>query len=267
MDTEFLRRVARTLGRYAAWCGLVGLFLAGAGAVFAWSLWSTVERQFQAAQVTVPSIIGMTPDDATVRLQKVGLELEIGARITTDAVDVGLVATQDPGPGIGSRKGRSVVVEVSAGTTSLASPDLLKMSRREATIALRNQKLTLGEVLSAHSSQPVDTVIAQVPLPGTIIDPGGKVDLLVSLGPGKIEMVMPDVRGQRYVDVERSFDGAGLRIAEVKEQFAPGAPDGTVQLQSPAPGTRTSRDVPVRLVVSRVQPIPTSVAPPGGREP
>ena len=66
---------------------------------------------------------------------------------------------------------------------------------------------------------------------------------------------MPDLEGRRVSEAERLFGQVGMRIAEVKEQFVPGVADGIIQSQSPARGSRVTRESSIRLVVSRSSPI------------
>ena len=259
-----MNRVLRAAGRFAWWMIRLSVLLAGAGVIFLLALWSTVEGHFEASKVVVPDVRGLDVDAARGRVAAQGLELEIDLREPHESIEAGLVTVQDPIPGASSRKGRQVKVVVSLGAVRIVAPELVGRTRREALIELRNQKLVLGDVVQVHSGRPVDDVLGQVPPPGGALDPTGRVSLVVSLGPHAHAFVMPDLRGRRLSEAERLFGSVGMRVAEVREQFVPGQADGTVQSQSPDRGSRVMRETPVRLVVSRSSPLPTTVAPPSG---
>lgn len=250
-----MNRAGRALWALASWTLRLGLFVAGAALVFVLSLWSTVEGHFAASAVVVPDVRSLTEDAAGARLAEFGLGFSVEDRKPDDVVEAGLVLFQDPTPGTASRRGRAVKVTVSAGLARFATPSIIGSSRRESIIALRNAELAAGEVLQVHSAKPLEEVLAQVPPPGAALDPNGRVSLLVSAGPRRPSFVMPDFAGHRVVEAERVLGQVGMRIAEVKEQFVPGVPDGTVQSQSPVRGSRVTRESTIRLVVSRSSPM------------
>lgn len=250
-----LSRAARALWGLTTWTLRVGLFLAVAVVVFVLSMWSTVEDHFAASAVVVPDVRGLSEDAAGTKLSGVGLRFTVEETRPDEVVEAGLVLFQDPSPGAAWRKGREVKVILSAGLARFATPPLIGHTRREAIIALRNAELSVGEVLQVHSSRPAEDVLAQAPAPGAALDPSGRVGLLVSRGMRRPAFVMPDLAGHRVSEAERLFGQVGMRIAEVKEQFIPGIADGTIQSQSPARGTRVTRESSIRLVVSRTSPL------------
>ena len=64
------------------------------------------------AQVQVPSVIGMTPEAATMALQAVGLNVSFDYQETTSSVDVGKVLTTSPSPSNYANKGSTVIVVI-----------------------------------------------------------------------------------------------------------------------------------------------------------
>jgi serine/threonine-protein kinase len=240
----------------------VGMLLAAAGFVFLAALWSTLQDHFEASRVAVPDVRNLDEATAREQLDAQGLGLEIEQREAHESIEAGLITHQNPVPGAQTRKRRDVKVVVSLGAVRLAAPALIGRTRREALIELRRQKLVAGDIVQVHSARAADDVIGQEPPPGGALDPTGRVGLVVSLGPPAHAFVMPNLRGRRLTEAERLFGAVGMRIAEVREQFIPGQPDGIVQSQSPERGSRVVRETAVRLIISRSSPLPTSVAPP-----
>ena len=134
----------------------------------------------------------------------------------------------------------------------VAAPALVGMSREQATIALANAGLQVGEVKEQFDEKPPDTVIKQSPDSGFLIGKGDAVDLTVSKG---IEMtVVPQVIGQSQGEAEALLSDAKLRIRQVLQRDV-NLPEGQVLDVLPRPGAQVRANSEVDLVVSsgRVQ--------------
>jgi serine/threonine-protein kinase len=245
------RGALRAVASVAWWGVKIALFLGGAVFVMLLALWLTVDSQFKDSAAVVPEVRGMELDEAREAVTDAGLVLEVEARIPHETLEPGRVAFQDPGPGTSTRRSRAVRVKVSSGTRSVATPDVVGRSKREAALALRAASLDIGETLQVHSNATANTVLAQSPRPGDLVGEEGRVDVLLSLGPGRRAMVMPDLRGHGVSEAERLLAEAGLRIGDVQQAHsAEGREAGTVQAQSPPPGSRIFRDTPVMVSVA-----------------
>lgn len=245
-----MRRPLRAVLGVLSFVLKAGLLLLGAVVVASLALWQTVDRQFRHSEVTVPDVRGLTVDAATQTLAGLQLGLLIESRRPHEAYEPGLISYQDPVPGSSSRRQRVVKVVVSAGQDLGTVPSLVGQSRRQATIALKSAHVALGRVVQVEALTAADTVLAQSPAPGSPLEEGGRVDLLVSAGPPRVAWVMPDLRG-RPVDAARELvTMAGLRIAQEREMYDPG-PTGIVRAQDPPPGARVLKDTGVTLTVTR----------------
>ena len=256
-----MRRLMRAVLGVAGFLLKAGLLLAVAGVIAALSLWHTVDSQFRASEVKVPDVRGLTLDEATSLLARSELGLFVEARRPHESVAPGLVTYQDPVPGASTRKQRMVKVTLSAGQQLATVPKLVGRTRREATIELRTEHVTLGQVLQVSAMAPADEVLAQSPAGGAPLEEGGRVDLLVSAGPRRRAWVMPDLRGRPASTAREALAMAGLRIASEREQYEPGVAPGFVRGQDPLPGTRVLREAGVSLTVSRGPEPPVSGRP------
>jgi eukaryotic-like serine/threonine-protein kinase len=176
------------------------------------------------------------------------LKVEEGSRIDPK-VPAGQILTQDPQPGVSTRRQRSVKVWISAGPRSLTVPALFGESERAAEMRVKQNGLELRTVAEIRSSEyPAGSVIAQSPPPQSA---STQVALLVNRGERGTSYVMPDligVNGDRAADLLRA---KGFRVAVVGEHPYPGVPAGIVLRQSPQGGFQIAPGEPISLEVSR----------------
>jgi len=179
-----------------------------------------------------------------------GLNLKVEeARRVDAAVPAGKIISQDPQPGLQTRRERSVKVWVSAGPRSNVVPALLGESERTAQLRVQQDGLQLASLAEIRSADyPAGTVVAQNPSARTN---GSQVALLINRGERGVTYVMPDligVNGDRAADLLRT---RGFRVSVVGDHPYPGVPAGIVLRQSPQGGFQVAPGDPISLEVSR----------------
>ncbi len=204
----------------------------------------------RAREVIVPSLSGQSVNQATAALAGAGLTLKVeDTRRADPKVPAGQILTQDPEPGMRTRRQRSVKVWVSAGPRSNVVPVFVGESERTAQVRIQQDGLELAGLSEIRSADyPADVVVAQTPPPST---KGGRVSLLVNRGQRAATYVMPDligVNGDRAADVLRS---RGFRASVVGDHPYPGVPAGIVLRQNPQAGFQIAPGEPISLEVSR----------------
>jgi eukaryotic-like serine/threonine-protein kinase len=201
-------------------------------------------------EASVPSLTGRTVNEARALLADAGLNLKVeeGSRIDPK-VPAGQILTQDPQPGVSTRRQRSVKVWISAGPRSLTVPALFGESERAAQMRVQQNGLVLRAIAEIRTGEyPAGSVIAQFPPPESA---SPQVALLVNRGERGTSYVMPDligVNGDRAADLLRA---KGFRVAVVGEHPYPGVPAGIVLRQSPQGGFQIAPGEPISLEVSR----------------
>jgi eukaryotic-like serine/threonine-protein kinase len=203
--------------------------------------------------VVVPPLAGKTVTEAGATLASVGLNLKVeDTRRVDPLVPVGAIISQDPQPGVHTRRERSVKVYVSAGQRALSVPALLGESERTAQLRAQQDGLQLASIAEIRSSEyTAGTVVAQNPPPQKAMPAGARINLLVNRGERGETYVMPDligVNGDRAADLLRSH---GFRVSLVGDHPYPGVPAGIVLRQSPQGGFQFGAGDPVSLEVSR----------------
>ncbi len=194
---------------------------------------------------TVPSVEGLTFDDAAARLEEEGFDPRIERR--PSEAPTGTVFEQDPAAGAEADEGAPVRVLVSGGPASVAVPNGVGLSETEA----RDRMVSAGFEVSSReifAERPRGTVVSQSPAAGTRTDRGSRVELAVSKGSGLVDV--PRVVGLSRGEAEAGLASAGLEVNVVEVPSF--EPVGTVVAQNP-PGGQLRRGEAVRINVSSGQ--------------
>jgi len=215
----------------------------------------TSEEPPAAAEVSVPSVIGFTEERATQRLEEEGFVVETQTR-TSDDVARGRVISQDPPGEEFAADGSTVSLVVSAGRRTVAVPDVLGMSLRQAKAALRDEGLTAITIAQEESDEPRNTVLEVDPPTGADVPLDEAITLTVSTGP----ILVPEVVGLTEEEATATLGEAGLRVL-VDEDYSEDVPEGVVIDQDPRAETEASSDDVVIILVS-LGPEPTETTPP-----
>lgn len=233
----------------------------------------TMHFAIHGAEVHVPSLRGMTIEEA--RSQTAGLDLNLIVDHTYYSTDVaaGRIVNQSPSPGAVVRREWQVRVSQSLGPQRVQVPSVLGMQERTALMTLRNSGLQSGSASHLPEDSAAEgTVLAQDPPPRAQGIEQPSVHLLVAV-PDTSEangFLMPDLHGQPIDNVRAAFARAGIRLAPLRTLDAPipqvpavstsgGAPapvrplvlPGSIVGQAPAPGTRIAVGDSVQLTVAR----------------
>ena len=237
---RFITNIIKTL---IFCCFLVAL--AGFSAI------ATVQYIFATSRVEVPDLVGNSLEYANDLLTEHHLKLntvdsQLDAKIPKDHI-----LAQDPAAGMMLKKKQTVRIVVSKGAEILAIPDVTGQAWPRAKKILRQHKLRIGHVAYAHSHEvAVDAVVAQTPLAHSEASAGTSVDLLVSRGPYKNVMVMPDLVEEQLSYALGIIEKLGLVLSKVEHEEYIGVPKDTILSQVPKPGALIEEQNMVTLVVS-----------------
>ena len=196
--------------------------------------------------IAVPNVEGIRQVLATQQLDERGIQYEIVKEPSTEQPQ-GYVIDQDPEAGKRISKDTDVVtLHVSTGPPTTEVPDVRGRSRDDAVGALTDAKLK-PKVVEVNSDKPENTVIAQDPKPGDVVEEGTTVRINVSVGPKPIGV--PSVLGQPYESAAASLQSAGFAVA--RKDADSNQPAGTVIDQSPAGGATAPKGATITLTVSK----------------
>ena len=198
--------------------------------------------------VEAPAVVGLSQQDAQVRLAAAGLTVGQVRQVFLDR-PVAQVVEQSPVGGILLQSGGRVDLVVSKGVEMTLVPALVGQSRKEAEAQLGQAKLALGNVVGRGGNIAPDQVLEVIPPAGTQLPTGQRVTLVVSTGQVEIPLVVRLPQDQAVQQLQAAGFSVGVRLRD-----DPGTP-GIVLSQDPANATAL-RGSTVTVVVSRTPPPP-----------
>ena len=134
--------------------------------------------------VTVPSVIGLTLDQARQAATTSGLILTVGAYQVTDSASEGIIIAQDPTSGGQLERGSQLSVTIATQQQTVAVPDLRLRTEPQAFALLTQFNLAPGLRTEAYDAQvPATLIIGTSPRAGIEVARGTAIDYVVSLGP------------------------------------------------------------------------------------
>jgi beta-lactam-binding protein with PASTA domain/tRNA A-37 threonylcarbamoyl transferase component Bud32 len=206
-------------------------------------------------QVRVPVVLGQTLPSARAELEADGFEVDIDRRADQSPVDN--VFREVPSAGSKVDKGATVTLFVSNGPTTVKVPDVLGLAEQDARRRVKRANLRPFTERESSRRVPAGNVIRSDPGPGTGIERGSRVTLVVSAGPKQV--TVPDVDGQDQNDAVRRLRDANLSVV-VRERES-SEPVDTVVEQTPAAGQLVGEGTTVTLFVSngKVEEVPDVV--------
>ena len=95
-------------------------------------------------------------------------------------------------------------------------------------------------------------IISQEPAAGAKLEKGGKVDIVISLGPDESSelIVVPRLTGKTLEDAQKAIEEAGLVLEKTTEQESSSVDKGYIISQSIAAGSQVEKETKISLVVS-----------------
>ncbi len=133
--------------------------------------------------VLVPDLYMRTEEEARVMLRELGLKVS-WVREYNDDVPEGKVFKQVPRADLPLSPEEEMVVYVSMGGRPFKLGSVIGLTRDQAAEYLEQEGLK-PRFSYEPGEQPAGTVIAQVPEPGSSVQPGQSIDLVISSGPGE----------------------------------------------------------------------------------
>jgi hypothetical protein len=155
-----------------------------------------------------PSLTGQRQSDARRELSDLGLSNRVNLVFSTK-VAAGQVLSSDPAGGAKVKRNGLVVLTVSKGPERIPVPDVSQMTVHDATAALADAHLKVGETTNEFSAVEPGKVISTSPKSGTKVAPGESVDLVVSKGGG----IIKGLQSGRCIDVPGGSQNNGTQVA------------------------------------------------------
>jgi eukaryotic-like serine/threonine-protein kinase len=197
-------------------------------------------------QVTIPSVVGQSIQDAVAELTRAGLDAQV-VEVNSDK-EQGTVTAQSPNAGLVVVQGTSVRINVSKGPKPVSIPSVVGLPYDQAASELRQKGFGVSRI-DKESDQAAGIVTDQDPSGGSEGSKGTTVTLTVSKGPSTA--AVPDVTTQDVSIAQTTLDAAGFRTRVVLEDTGDPTQDGIVMSQDPIGGTQAKPNSLVTLFVGR----------------
>ncbi len=145
------------------------------------------EGEGETSDVLVPNVVNSSLEEAQVVLQAANLVVGTVKEQYNDVVPAGKIISQIPDAGAMAKQGDAVNLTVSLGSQVVTVPDLINMDIEEAEAALIAAGLVLGETSEAyHASVEAGKISAQGRAPGSAVQRGTEISVVLSLGPAPV---------------------------------------------------------------------------------
>ena len=171
-------------------------------------------------EITVPDFTNMSYDEALYNAERIGLHVEIGDSVYVRRMKKGAVFAQFPKSGSRVKKGRTISLTTNAKTAKeVTMPLLVGYSMRQAKAELASRGLNLGRLIYVNDIA-TNNVLRQLYnsreiAPGTQIESGSNIDLMVGLNSEDSRTYAPDVKGLKYLRALDAVHDNSLNIGKV----------------------------------------------------
>jgi serine/threonine-protein kinase len=209
--------------------------------------------------VQIPDVKGQTVDAATTALTELGL-VPSPVEVDSDEVEEGLVVDTNPPAGATAAPGDTIEIRVSAGSNTVAVPDVTNQPEGQARSALEGAGFTVNVTQEASDSVAEGNVIRTDPAAGSEVAPDSAVTMVVSTGPAVENTNVPNVQGLSEDRARNQLESAGFEVVVSEDTVDQQNQDGRVISQSPAAGSQAQVGSEVNIVIGRFDPPDTTIS-------
>ena len=194
----------------------------------------------------MPGIVGKHLDDAKELCEKQGIKLIVTEYDFSSDYDAMYVLVQGVKAGENIQEDATVEVVLSKGKQSYIVPDVVYFTEEEAISKIKGRGLDYNISYEESENVAEGCVISQSIDAGTQAKEGDVIELVVSSGPPKFEMI--DVVGDKHKDAEEKLQELGL-VVTVDYVYDSDYEVGTVIEQSEKEGAKVYKGYEIVITV------------------
>jgi eukaryotic-like serine/threonine-protein kinase len=214
--------------------------------------------------VPVPGVVGLSLEEARIRLEGEGFKVGTVTIEKTDEVAENTVRSTDPPADTPALQGSTVNIVVAGPPDSVQVPgQVIGMSEIDARGLLEGApyEFVVTTALKSSSTIPEGTVIEINPGPGELVQKGSAVTVVVSSGPEDVRVA--PVIGQTEGRARNTLTEDGLVVRVVYADVPAGSTDdGRVTAQSLTAGSQVAPGTEITITVGRALQAVTTTTPP-----
>jgi len=214
-------------------------------------------------EIDAPNFKNMTFEEAQrAAEEEYDIKIKMGDEVVSDEVEKGRIVSQDPPAGTKIKTGSTIKVNISKGLGDGEVPDLQGKDLSDLEDYLNAAGFVLGNVKEKASDEPVGTVLDQDPAPGSNLEKGSAINVVVSDG-SKAKASVPYLIGKTIGEAEQALRDAGLSRGTVSYDYSNTYSEGEVMWQQYEPGAPLDKGTSVKIRVSKgPEPAPAPTQPP-----
>ena len=207
-----------------------------------------------APEITVPNLVGKMLDDVINNEKYKDFEIIQGKTQESDVYVEGTILEQVPLYGALVKKGATITVTVSSGSTVISMPDLVGKSWRQAQEDLKSALdgsilYSIETFYMISENETEGNVISTEPESGARLRNGANITVIISRGANITLVEVPDVVGMMQSQAVSALTERGLIVGTVTE-VENDEEAGRVVFQSYAPGSEVEKGIVVDIRVS-----------------
>lgn len=203
-------------------------------------------------EITVPSFVGKTLEQAQAEAEKLGLVIQEGDLVYSPDQEEGLITSQNPVEGAKVTEGKVITVNISKGKKDGVVPRIEGMDYEEAKAYLESFGFKMGPGVTVQSHLPKGVIVSQFIPYGTSAKSGTEINVEISDGKGKEMVKVPNLIGRTPDEANSLLAGAGLSTnGNVVYEEVDGMAQNLVFWQSVAADTEVEKGSTVDYKVSK----------------
>lgn len=171
-------------------------------------------------ELQVPDFYGMTVEEATALAASGHIRVEVADSIYVSGMERGAIYRQVPKAGSAVKKNRRILLTINAThPKTVTMPDLIGFSMRQARAELSSKGLETGQLIYKEDIA-TNNVLGQRYRgrdikPGTRIQSGSSIDLVLGLNPSDNETYVPDIIGTNGKNAVELIQESSLNISKI----------------------------------------------------
>lgn len=201
-------------------------------------------------ETRVPDIVGLPYENAVLSVEQAGLVLKIRAEKYTDEIEANRIIEQIPTSGAQVKVGREILVDISLGSRTLKTPNVIGRLKDQAINDLESMGLAHSITTQYSDLAPEGTVINQSPPGGSKIALGEEVALVIAERPPSTMIEMPHLEGLNYDEAIQILNENRLALRQVRRIYQPDIKQITVFNQFPLAGSQVRESSEVILTLA-----------------
>lgn len=219
-------------------------------------------------KIEVPSLKGMTYDEASDELDSLNLKIEKGDEVYSAEIEKGKIVSQSPIAKTKVKKGSKVKVNISKGKKAGLVPVLVGKTYNDADISavLSQYGFVLGNVTYDESEKYDEGIIInQTPSAGSTSKAGSAINIVVSKGK-KEKSKVPTLTGLTADQAVQALNREGLQVGDISYEESNVYGKDFVMWQQYSAGTELKKGTSVSIKISKGMPEVPENPQPGNNE-